>query len=153
MRGIKFFLCAMAMALILAGHVAQAKVDIVDQYTNAVMTGDVPALEKILAPNYWNIASNGHIWDKEHFINAIRSKELIVNRLQLFNVRETKDGDTRLLTANGVFYGKALNPRPEGTMRFTMVVANNNGQEQVALFQATPVIPTKECEDGNCKIK
>lgn len=153
MRFLKFLPTVAAFVFLCAAANVQAKVDIVDQFTDAVMTADVAALEKLLAPNYWNIASNGHIWDKEHFLQALRDKELVVNRLTITNQRETKVGDTRLITGNGEFRGKALNPRPEGLMRCTMVVANNNGKEEVVLFQATPVIPTKECEDGNCKIR
>lgn len=153
MRLFGTFIGALVLSVLLTASQTEARVDIVDQYTNAVITGDVPALEKLLAPNYWNIASNGHIWDKDHFINAIRDKELVVNRLTLSNVRETRIGETRLLTANGEFRGKSLNPRPEGLMRFTMVVASNNGKEEVVLFQSTPVVATKECADGNCKIK
>lgn len=153
MRFWKIFMLTVVFASCSLALEAQAKVDVMDQYTNAVMTGDVAVLEKLLAPNYWNIASNGHIWDKEHFIDAIRSKELVVNRLTLTNSRETKVGDTRLITSNGIFNGKSSSPRPQGLMRFTMVVANNNGQEQVVLFQCTPVIATKDCEDGNCKLK
>lgn len=132
---------------------AQAKADIAELYSNAVMTGDVAALEKLLAPNFWHIASNGHIRDKANFIQEIIDKRLVVDRLTLTNSRETKVGDTRLLTSNGVFYGKSLNPQPQGLMRYTMVIADNKGEEQVVLFQATPVVPTKECEDGNCKIQ
>lgn len=153
MRLLKPLLAAVAIVFLCAASGAQAKVDIVDQYTNAVMTGDVAALEKLLAPNYWNIAGNGHIWDKEHFLQALRDKELVVNRLTITNARETKVGETRLITGNGEFRGKSLNPRPQGLMRYTMVVADNNGKEEVVLFQTTPVVPTKDCEDGNCKIR
>lgn len=143
----------LALALCLAGGVAHAKADTVALYTEAVMTGDVAALQKLLAPNYWHVSSNGHIQDKEHFIAGIKDKELVVDRLTLTNVRDTKVGNTRMLTANGYFKGTAVPPLPQGLMRFTMVLANNNGQEQVALFQATPVEPTPACKDGNCKIK
>lgn len=153
MRLLKPLFAVAAIVFLCAASGAQAKVDIVDQYTNAVMTGDVAALEKLLAPNYWNIAGNGHIWDKEHFLQALRDKELVVNRLTITNARETKVGETRLITGNGEFSGKSLNPRPQGLMRYTMVVANNNGKEEVVLFQTTPVVPTKDCEDGNCKIR
>lgn len=141
------------VALLLASSVAFAKVDTIDQYTNAVMTADIPVLEKILAPNFWYIGSNGHIRDKQHFIEEIRDKELIVDRMTLTNLRETSVGTTRLFTANGVFHGRSTMPRPQGLMRYTLVLANNNGQEQVVLFQATPVIATDDCKDGNCKIK
>lgn len=144
-------LCFLALFLYAASAMAGANT--VDLYTNAVITGDTAELEKILAPNFWYIGGNGHIRDKEHFIQEIKDKTLVVDRLTLKNIRETKVGDTRLLTANGTFKGKSAAPRPQGLMRYTMVLANNNGKEQVALFQATPVIATDECQDGNCKIK
>lgn len=132
---------------------AYGKADIADLYANAVMSGDAPALEKLLAPNFWYIGGNGHIRDKENFIREIKDKTLVVDQLALKNLRETRVGETRLLTANGVFKGTSDMPRPQGLMRYTMVLANNHGAEQVVLFQATPVIATKECADGNCKIR
>ena len=47
----------LALALCLAGGVAHAKADTVALYTEAVMTGDVAALQKLLAPNYWHVSS------------------------------------------------------------------------------------------------
>lgn len=132
---------------------AYAKADTVDMYTNAVITADTSVLENVLAPNFWYIGANGHIRDKEHFIQEIKDKQLVIDRLSLSNMRETKVGETRLLTANGVFHGKSSMPLPEGLMRFTLVLADNDGKEQVVLFQATPVISTPDCKDGNCRIK
>lgn len=132
---------------------AQAKADTVDMFSNAVLTGDAPELEKVLAPNFWYIGANGHIRDKDHFISEIKEKKLVINRIALSNMRETQIGQTRLLTFNGSLNGKSDMPLPEGLMRFTMVLGDNRGQEQVALFQVTPVIPTRDCQDGNCRIK
>lgn len=142
-----------ALFFILGCATAWAKVDLADQYIDAVMTANTPELEKILAPNFWYIGGNGHIRDKENFIREINDKVLVVDRMTLTNERETKVGDTRILTANGTFKGKSAAPRPQGLMRYTMVLANNSGHEQVVLFQATPVLATEECPDGNCKIK
>lgn len=144
---------ALVLSLCLWAANAQAKADTVEIFTHAVMTADIPVLEKTLAPNFWYIGANGHIRDKEHFIQEIKDKQLVVNHLTLLNNRETQLGDTRLITANGTFKGESVKPTPQGLMRYTTVLANNNGKEQVVLFQATPVIATPECEDGNCKIK
>lgn len=151
MRFLKIAL--LAIALIFSCGTAHAKADAVELYTNAVMTANIPELEKLLAPNFWYIGGNGHIRDKEHFIQEIKAKTLVVDRLSLTNLRETSVGETRLVTANGTFQGQSPMPRPQGLMRFTMVLAKNKGQDQVVLFQATPVISTDECKDGNCKIK
>lgn len=143
---------AAAAVLLLCGA-AHAKVATVDRYVEAVMTANIAELQKLLAPNFWYIGGNGHIRDKENFIREIQDKILVVDRLSLTNERETKVGDTRLITANGTFKGQSAAPRPQGLMRFTVVLVDNGGQEQVALFQATPVIASEECPDGNCKIK
>lgn len=141
-----------ALLLFMVGA-AFAKADTVALYTEAVMTGDIPVLEKLLAPNYWHISANGHISDKEHFIKAIKDKALVVNRLTITNVRESKVGNTKLLTGNGQLKGIAVPPLPEGLMRYTMVIVDNKGKEQVALFQTTPVIASADCAEGNCRIK
>ena len=117
------------------------------------MTADIQELEKILAPNFWYVGPNGHIIDKEHFIADLKEKKLVVDRLSLRNQRETQVGDTRMVTSNGVFYGKSVLPRPQGLMRYCIVIGDNNGREQIALVQVTPVIGTEDCVDGNCQIK
>jgi len=142
-----------ALMITLFGGLAQAKPDTVELYTEAVMIGDVPALETLLAPNYWHINANGHIEDKEHFINTIKNKELVIDRLTFTNARTAMISDAKLVTGTGYLKAKATPPLPEGLMRITVVVISNKGREQVVLFQATPVIATEDCNDGNCKIQ
>ena len=142
-----------ALVITLSGGLAQAKPDTVALYTEAVMIGDVPALETLLAPNYWHINANGHIEDKEHFINTIKNKELVVDRLTFTNARTAMIGDAKLITGTGYLKAKATPPLPQGLMRVTVVVVNNKGRDQVVLFQATPVVATDDCNDGNCKIQ
>ena len=142
-----------ALVITLSGGLAQAKPDTVELYTEAVMIGDVPALETLLAPNYWHIAGSGHIEDKEHFIQSIKNKEMVVDRLTITNVRTTMIGGATLMTGNGYFKGISQPAQPEGLMRFTLVVVKNQNREQVVLFQATPVVSTPDCRDGNCKIQ
>ena len=142
-----------ALMITLSGGLAQAKPDTVELYTEAVMIGDVPALETLLAPNYWHINANGHIEDKEHFINTIKNKELVIDRLTFTNARTAMISDAKLVTGTGYLKAKATPPLPQGLMRVTVVVVNNKGREQVVLFQSTPVIATEDCNDGNCKIQ
>lgn len=142
-----------ALMITLSGGLAQAKPDTVELYTEAVMIGDVPALETLLAPNYWHINANGHIEDKEHFINTIKNKKLVIDRLTFTNARTAMISDAKLITGTGYLKAKATPPLPQGLMRVTVVVVNNKGREQVVLFQATPVIATEDCNDGNCKIQ
>lgn len=146
-------LAVCALALSLGYRAAAARADVVELYANAVISGDTEMLENILAPNYWHIAANGHIQDKEHFIESIRNKQLVINHLTLTNLRRSMIGDCTLMTGNGILRGTAVPPLPEGLMRYSVVIAKNGGTEQVVLFQATPVVPSADCKDGNCAIR
>lgn len=142
-----------SLAIPPGGFQASAKADTAALFTDALMAGDTQKLEQLLAPNFWYIGANGHIRDKENFIRDIRDKNLVVDLISLGNIRETGVGNTRLITANGRYQGSAAIPVPQGLMRFSLVLAENRGEEEVALFQATPVISTPDCQDGNCRIK
>ncbi|HJA78229.1 MAG TPA: nuclear transport factor 2 family protein [Candidatus Desulfovibrio intestinavium] len=146
-------LAVLALALTLGSRSASAKADVVELYANAVISADADMLEKILAPNYWHVAANGHIQDKEHFIQSIRNKQLVINHLTLTNLRRSMVGDCTLMTGNGILRGKATPTLPEGLMRYSIVIAKNGNQEQVVLFQATPVVPSADCKDGNCALR
>lgn len=153
MKRLQIISFALLLGCILISGTAFGKASTAELYTHALMTGDVPALEKLLAPNFWYIGSNGHIRDKEHFLAEVKDKKFVVEHMALRNVRETSLGETTVLTGNGIFDGKFERKTPQGLMRYTLVLANNRGTEQVALFQATPVLPTDDCMDGNCKLK
>lgn len=144
---------ALLLTLFMAAGIAYGKADTLEMFTHATMTADIPVLEKILAPNFWYIGATGHIRDKEHFIQALKDKEIVIDHITMMNNRESQVGTTRLITSNGTFKGHSSIPVPEGLTRYTTVLADNKGQEQVVLFQATPVIPTPDCADGNCTIK
>ena len=140
-----------ALMLVVAAGGAQARPDLVELYAEAVRTADAAALERLLAPNYWHIS--GHIQDKEHFIAAIKTGKLAVKTLRIRNVRASMAGKTLVVTGNGLMRGVSDPPLPEGLMRYTLVLGDNGGRQQVVLFQATPVIPSAGCEDGNCALR
>ena len=82
-------LAACALSLSLGLRTAAAKADVVELYANAVISADTEMLEKVLAPNDWHIAANGHIQDKEHFIESINflwTKLLFVNEFPVVSV-------------------------------------------------------------------
>ena len=111
-----FLVCTLFLCLS-AGQ-AHAKADTVALYTEAVMTGDIPALETLLAPNYWHINANGHIEDKEHFINTIKNKELVVDRLTFTNARTAMIGDSSARSQRSSPQVSA-NPRLTANIHFT----------------------------------
>lgn len=150
----RLLIAAVCCALLLtAGSSAQAKPDLVELYAEAVRTADTDELNRLLAPNYWHISANGHIQDKEHFIAAIKAGKMVIKTLHIRNVRASMVGKTIVVTGNGIMQGTSEPPLPEGLMRYTLVLGDNDGRQQVVLFQATPVVPSTNCKDGNCALR
>ena len=149
MKLFRMFLVSLALSLIFAGA-ALAKADVTELYAEALMTGDVESLDKLLAPNYWHVSANGHIQDKEHFLASLKERKLVIDRIRLSNMRSTVMGDVTLVTANGELKGSATPPLPQGLMRYTMVLNKVGKETKIVLFQATPVVPSQDCRDGNC---
>ena len=129
----RLLIAAVCCALLLtAGSSAQAKPDLVELYAEAVRTADQ---------------------DKEHFIAAIKAGKMAIKTLHIRNVRASMVGKTIVVTGNGIMQGTSEPPLPEGLMRYTLVLGDNDGRQQVVLFQATPVVPSTDCKDGNCALR
>lgn len=132
---------------------ARAAADPVDLFVEALLDKDTDTLDRLLASNYVFIGSNGHIQDKEHFIASIRSGDLVIKSASFKNLRETSAGPVRMVTGNGTFVAVSNLPLPSGLMRVTLVADDTGPRERIVLVQLTPVIPTSDCEDGNCQIR
>lgn len=152
MKLFRMFLVSLALSLVFSGA-ALARADVTELYAEALMTGDVASLDKLLAPNYWHVSANGHIQDKEHFLASLKDRKLVIDRIRLSNMRSTVMGDVTLVTANGELKGSATPLLPQGLMRYTMVLNKVGKDTKIVLFQATPVIPSQDCSDGNCAIR
>ena len=144
MKLFRMFLVLLALSLTFAGA-ALARADVTELYAEALMTGDVESLD--------NVSANGHIQDKEHFLASIKARKLVIDRIRLSNMRSTVMGDVTLVTANGELKGSATPPLPQGLMRYTLVLNKDGKDTRIVLFQATPVVPSDDCRDGNCAIR
>ena len=144
MKLFRMFLVLLALSLTFSGA-ALARADVTELYAES--------LDKLLAPNYWHVSANGHIQDKEHFLASIKARKLVIDRIRLSNMRSTVMGDVTLVTANGQLKGSATPPLPQGLMRYTLVLNKDGKDTRIVLFQATPVVPSDDCRDGNCAIR
>ena len=148
-----FLLAGFGLQDLAAPLPALAKADSGALMTEALLNSDAKALEKLLAPNFVFIASSGHIADREHFLESVRTKHFKVMGMSLMNMRESRTGPVRIITGNGTATAADDTPLPGGLMRLSLVTESVKGTERVLLLQLTPVIPTHDCRDGNCRIR
>ncbi len=143
----------LAAGLALAPYEAKAAADPVDLFVEALLDADADSLDRLLSSNFIFIGSNGHVQDKEHFLETIRNRHLIVKSAKFKNLRESSAGPVRMVTGNGTFVAISNQALPSGLMRATLVADGTGPRERIVLVQLTPVIPSAECEDGNCLIR
>ncbi len=147
-------LAALALlGLLLLPRPALAAPDVFELALDAMMSADSGELERLLAPNFVFIGPNGHVQDKEHFLEAIGTRALNVKAAKFRNLRETSSGSVRLLTGNGVFDAGSADPQPPGLMQVSVVKELGDKQERLVLVQLTPVLPSPSCPDGNCRLR
>ena len=133
---------------------ACARPDVADLFVEALLGKDLPELDALLSSNFIFIGSNGHIQDKDHFMDSLKSGRLAVKEVRLKNTRESTAGSVRMITGNGVFTAYSADPLPSGLMRVTLIADRKGAEdERIVLVQLTPVVSTKDCADGNCRIK
>ena len=105
----------------------------------AVVKGDVPALEKMTADDYTIIDRTGRMRDKQTTLGAIKSGDIKLTSNKLSDLKVRVYGDTAVVTgrsdAEGTNGGVSMN----GPVRFTRVYVKKDGQWQSVAFQQTPI--------------
>ncbi len=144
---------ALLFCLVLCPARAEARPDVADLFVDALLESDVAQLDAVLASNFVFIGSNGHIQDKKHFLESLKTGAIRVRAATFTNTRETSAGPVRLITGNGEFTVESEVGLPSGLMRCTMVTDRAGRAERIVLLQMTPVVPTADCRDGNCRIR
>ncbi|MDO4840232.1 MAG: nuclear transport factor 2 family protein [Desulfovibrionaceae bacterium] len=152
LRAVIFSLCS--VFLFASAERAYARPDVADLFVEALLGRDLPELNTVLSSNFIFIGSNGHIQDKDHFLDSLQTGRLIVKEVRLKNTRESTAGSVRMITGNGVFTAYSADPLPSGLMRVTLIADRKGSEEErIVLVQLTPVVSTKDCADGNCRIR
>ena len=101
----------------------------------AMLKGDVQALEEILADDLVYTHTTARLDTKASFIDAVKTGKSVYNSLEL-QFEEVRDlGDTAVVTGHGKFH--VGNNKFE--LKFTDVYAKRNGAWQMVAWQSTRV--------------
>ena len=109
-------------------------------YVEAVMTGDVSVLHKLLDEGYVHIDVDGRVMNKRSFIKCIEWGSIQVDRLHLEEVATLRHSNTIISTGTLYFVGRTDGmPISSPKQRFTVIAEQTRDEERVLLFQATPL--------------
>jgi hypothetical protein len=111
------------------------------EFELALIRNDVPALERVLSPDWQIIDSNGHVIDRDRFIAALESGELSHNAMRASEERTRILGETAIQIAradgSGTYRGQPFTFSERATDLWVWV----DGHWLCALTQLTKIPP------------
>lgn len=124
-------------------HKRDAKREIEAAETNwrrAQLSGDVVAMDKLLADDYFGISIAGQLNDKTQQLERLRNRTLALTRLDLSDVRIKLVGRVAIVTSLAQIEGTNEGTSIQGTFRYTRVYKRyQDGSWKITNFEVTRV--------------
>jgi ketosteroid isomerase-like protein len=114
-------------------------------WRNAILKGDVAAMDSLLSDDYTAITPNGTLQSKEQALANLRSGVTHFSAITLSDRRVRFYGRTALVTSMAEVSGSAAGRDFSGSYRYTRVyVRNTQGQWKIVSFEASRIRPPGE---------
>jgi ketosteroid isomerase-like protein len=118
---------------------------VVEQWRQAILHSDATALDALLDDEYMAITASGTIRTKDQTLDAMRTGQLHLTSLTLFDRRVRFYGKTALVTGRIVAAGSNREGDMTGNYRYTQVfVRNLRGNWKIAGFEINRIREPKE---------
>lgn len=124
-----------------ARHEVRHEIDqLEEQWRNAMLRADIPALEALLAGDYMGITANGTLQTRDDLLNNLRSGTVHFKTMDLSDRKIRFYGTTALVTSRAEVTGTGPSGDFSGAFRYTRVYARSaNGTWQVVSFEASRI--------------
>ncbi len=114
--------------------------DLEEQWKNATISGDIPTMDRLLSDDYVGISWTGQVNTKTEQLDRLRNRTLVVNRLDLADVKVKVVGSVAIVTCRSTLDGTNEGAPMTGTFRYTRVYQRlPGGVWKITNFEATRV--------------
>ncbi len=114
--------------------------DLEQQWRNATLTGDVPALDKLLSDDYVGISWTGQVNTKMSQLDRLRNRSLVITRLDLTDVKVKVVGSVAIVTSHSDMQGINDGIELKGSYVYTRIYQRSPaGVWKITNFEATRV--------------
>jgi ketosteroid isomerase-like protein len=122
-------------------HESRREIDqLEEKWRNAVLTGDVAAMDSLLADDYIAISARGTLQTKEETLTRMRSGLRHITALELSDSKVRFYGATALVTSFAHVTGVNADGEAIGDYRYTRVyVRNAQGKWKIVSFEASRI--------------
>ena len=114
--------------------------DLEQQWRQATVAGDVPALDKLLSDDYVGISWTGQVNTKMSQLDRLRDRSLVITRMDLTDVKVKVVGSVAIVTSRSDMQGTNDGVELKGSFVYTRIYQRNPaGIWKITNFEATRV--------------
>jgi ketosteroid isomerase-like protein len=111
-----------------------------NRWRDAILSGNVAAMETLLAPDYMAITANGTLQSKEETLAAMRAGTLHIKSIEISDRKVRFYSSTALVTSRAEVSGSSPEGDLTGSYRYTRVyVRDASGVWRVVSFEASRI--------------
>ena len=111
-----------------------------EQWRTAQLAGDVPTMDKLLAEDYFGISVTGQLNDKMQQLERLKSRRLVISRLDLSDRKVKIVGRIAIVTSLAEIEGMNDGAPLKGKYRYTRVYKRYpDGSWKITNFEVTQV--------------
>jgi ketosteroid isomerase-like protein len=116
-----------------------------DHWRDAVLSGNVGAMDALLADDYMAITANGMLQSKDETLASMRSGTLHIKSIEITDRKVRFYGATALVTSRAEVTGSTPEGSLDGSYRYTRVyVRDASGVWRIVSFEASRIRETEE---------
>jgi ketosteroid isomerase-like protein len=122
-------------------HESRHEIDrLEDQWRNALLTSNIPAMDALLADDYMAITSNGTLQSKDETLANMKAGKMHFKSLDLVDRKVRFYGSTALVTSRAEVSGTGPDGEIAGSFRYTRVyVKDTAGNWHIVSFEASRI--------------
>ena len=118
-----------------------------EQWRVAQLAGDVATMDRMLADDFIGISMSGQVNTKAQQLERIRTRKLVVTRIDLSDMKVKLVGAVAIVTSQADVEGTSEDGSVKGTYRYTRIYQRlPNGMWKITSFEATRIRPRKNEE-------
>jgi ketosteroid isomerase-like protein len=119
-----------------------------EQWRKAQLAGDVGTMDKMLSDDFIGISMSGQVNTKAQQLERVRSRKLLVTRIELSDMKVKLEGPVAIVTSQADVEGTNEGVSVKGKYRYMRVYQHQpSGEWKITHFEATRIQPRKSPEE------
>jgi ketosteroid isomerase-like protein len=121
-------------------HAERSQIEALEkQWEHAVLSLDIPTMDKLLSEDYLGIEANGEVVTKAQQLEHMRNHQFLIDKLHASDVKIKLIGPIAIVTSLAQVAGVVDGDHLQGAFRYTRIYQRlANGTWKVTNFEVTP---------------